>query len=73
MATLADTIHALGFPKREGQKVKGLPCDICDKKHTYVVSHRDKKYGLLWDIHSPCLDQIAHEIVGTLNSMSGKE
>ena len=55
--SLDRALNELRAPVREGEVIRGLPCDVCSLKHTRVVATRVEGY-LVWDIKSPCLDKL---------------
>ena len=69
MTRLDKALEKLKQPQRLGETIIGLPCDLCDKPHTTVIGVRIAKDLLVWEIHSPCLDEIARKAVGIVNRL----
>lgn len=62
-------------PIYEGQKLTGIPCDVCGRKHqwaiasTITLSREPDKPFLSWEIRSPCLDAKMKRVASIFNKM----
>jgi len=66
---LDKALDKLPQPTYEGQVIKRLPCDLCNRLHTKTVAVNID--GLLvWEIHSPCLDKIAKRAAQYIQQIS---
>ena len=65
---LSEFLDTFRKPQKANEVVKNLPCEICSKKHGWIISRKWKNI-FVWELHSPCLDGISEQAVNVISKV----